>query len=318
LRRGYIQSWNFILEHKFPGELVTTVGYVGSRSVRDFAFRDINTGQVIGGGLDGKLLYTRFGREAATRQYDGMLGSSYNSLQVSVNRRMTAGLLLKAAYTYSKAIDMASYSDWTEVTWPSDVAWGRNRANAAFNIPQNLQVGFAYELPFGSGKKYATSGASSAIFGGWQLNGIFSAFQGRYFTLSASGASLDMPGNAQTPDQVGEIVHKGCIGSDPGCTFFDTSAFKPVTEVRFGNVGRNTMRGPGVVNMDLSLFRTFKLTERFDLQFRAEGYNLSNTPHFNNPSGNANSSRFGQVTSTNTNWAYGRSREFRFGLRLGF
>jgi len=318
LRRGYIQSWNFILEHKFPGELVTTVGYVGSRSVRDFAFRDINTGQVIGGGLDGKLLYTRFGREAATRQYDGMLGSSYNSLQVSVNRRMTAGLLLKAAYTYSKAIDMASYSDWTEVTWPSDVAWGRNRANAAFNIPQNLQVGFAYELPFGSGKKYATSGASSAIFGGWQLNGIFSAFQGRYFTLSASGASLDMPGNAQTPDQVGEIVHKGCIGSDSGCTFFDTSAFKPVTEVRFGNVGRNTMRGPGVVNMDLSLFRTFKLTERFDLQFRAEGYNLSNTPHFNNPSGNANSSRFGQVTSTNTNWAYGRSREFRFGLRLGF
>jgi len=78
-------------------------------------------------------------------------------LQVSVNRRMTAGLLLKAAYTYSKAIDMANYSDWTETIWPSDVAWARNRANAAYNIPQNLQVGFAYELPFGSGKKFATS-----------------------------------------------------------------------------------------------------------------------------------------------------------------
>ncbi len=130
LRRGYIQSWNFILEHKFPGELVTSIGYVGSRSVRDFAFRNINAGQIIGGGLDGQLLYTRFGRTASTRQYDGMLGSTYNSLQVSVNRRMTAGLLLKAAYTYSKAIDMADYSDWTETIWPSDVAWGRNRANA--------------------------------------------------------------------------------------------------------------------------------------------------------------------------------------------
>ncbi len=63
------------------------------------------------------------------------------------------------------------------------------------------------------------------------------------------------------------------------------------------------MRGPGVVNMDLSLFRSFKLTEKFDLQFRAEGFNLSNTPHFGNPSGNANSSRFGQVTSTDTGWA---------------
>ncbi len=248
-----------------------------------------------------------------------MLGSSYNSLQVSVNRRMTAGLLLKGSYTFSKAIDSATYSDWTQAMWESDVAWGRNRANADFNIPQNLQVGFAYELPFGSGKKWLQSGASNAVLGGWQMNGIFSAFQGRYFTLSASGSSLDMPGNnRQTPDQTGPISYTGCIGTESNCRFFDISSFKPITDVRFGNVGRNTMRGPGVVNMDLSLFRTFKLSEKFNLQFRAEGYNIGNTPHFSNPSTSVNSSRFGQVTSTNTGWAYGRSREFRFGLRVGF
>ncbi len=79
------------------------------------------------------------------------------------------------------------------------------------------------------------------------------------------------------------------------------------------------MRGPGAVNMDLSLFRIFKLAERFNLEFRAESFNLSNTPHSANPNCNANSSTFGRTTSTQANAdAIGRSRESRFGLRLGF
>src|SRR5204862_3918060 len=125
-------------------------------------------------------------------------------------------------------------------------------------------------------------GASKAVVGGWQINGIFSAYPGRQYMLSASGAALNMPGNAQTPDQVKPTVDKlGMVGDDG--TWFDTSAFARPTGVRFGNVGRNIMRGPGVVNTDLSLFRTFKLTERFQLQFLTESFNLSNTPHFANP-----------------------------------
>jgi hypothetical protein len=252
-----------------------------------------------------------------------MLGSSYHSLQVSLNRRMTAGLLLKAAYTYSHAIDMADYSDWTQPRWMSDLAWGRNRASANYNQPHNLQFAYVYEFPFGSGKKWASNGGvQQKVLGGWQMNGIFSSFKGRQFTLSASNSSLNMPEpdhGQQTPDQVGPIVYTGCVGSDPGCTFFDTSAFVPVTAPRFGTVGRNTMRAPGVVNMDMSLYRTFKLTEKFNLQFRAEAFNLGNTPHFSSPSGNASSrGSFGKVTSTDTNWGLGRSREFRFGFRVGF
>jgi len=174
-----------------------------------------------------------------------------------------------------------------------------------------------YELPFGPDKKWATSGTSAAILGGWQLNGVFSAYEGRPFTIFASDASLNMPGNAQTADQIKPTVDiSGNVG-DAG-TYFDTSAFARVTEVRFGNVGRNTMRGPGVVNLDLSLFRTFKLTDRFQLQFRAEGFNVTNTPHFANPDNDANSGDFGKILSTNGDDALGRSREFRFGLRLNF
>jgi hypothetical protein len=317
LHRGYIQSWNMIVERKLPAEMVASVGYVGSASVRGFAFLDINASQIPGSGDEGRPLFAKFGRTTATREWDGRTHSIYHSLQVSLNRRFTDGLLLKGAYTFSKAIDEATYGDWTEFNWNAPSVYYRNRALAAHDTPHNLQFAFVYELPFGSTKKWATSGVSNAIFGGWQLNGLFAAYSGRPFTLTASDASLNMPGNLQTPDQVKENVETfGKVGDDG--TYFDTSAFARVTEVRFGNVGRHTMRGPGVVNLDASLFRNFSLTEKFQLQFRAEASNLTNTPHFNNPNGNVNSSNFGKVLATQTGYALGRSREFNFGLRLSF
>jgi hypothetical protein len=125
-----------------------------------------------------------------------------------------------------------------------------------------------------------------------------------------------MPHNQQTPDQVKDKVEiSGNVGDTP---YFDTTAFRRITEVRFGNVGRNSMRGPSQRNLDLSLFRTFKLPRAVDLQFRAEGFNIMDTPHFSNPNGNVNSSNFGKILSTDANWAMGRSRQFRFGFRLAF
>ena len=88
LKRGYIQSWNFIIEHKLPGELVTSIGYVGTASVNGFAFLDINASQVPGSGNEGRLLYQRFGRTATTREWNGRTHSIYHSLQVTVNRRL--------------------------------------------------------------------------------------------------------------------------------------------------------------------------------------------------------------------------------------
>lgn len=317
LNRGYIQSWNFIVESKLPGEFVTSIGYVGTASVNGFAFLDINASQIPGSGNDGRPLFTQFGRTATTREWDGRTHSIYHSLQVAVNRRVAGGLFLKASYTYSHAIDQADYSDWTEFSWNAPSVFDRNRATSSSNVPHIFQLGTVYELPFGTSKKWATSGVSSAILGGWQINGIFAAYQGRPYTLTASGSTLNMPGNLQTPDQVKPDVEKlGQVGDDG--TWFDTSAFARPTGVRFGNVGRNTMSGPGVINLDLGLFRTFKITERFNLQFRAEGFNISNTPHFSNPEGDINSSNFGRILSTQSADAMGRSREFRFGLRLGF
>lgn len=317
LKRGYIQSWNLTVEHKLPGEFVTSVGYVGTASVNGFAFLDINASQIPGSGNDGRLLYQRFGRTATTREWNGRTHSIYHSLQTAVNRRLTNGLMIKAAYTYSHAIDLANYSDWTGFSWNASSVFYRNRANSNFNIPHMFQFGYVYELPFGENRKWARSGVAAAILGDWQLNGLFAAYQGRQFTVTASGSSLNMPGNLQTADQVKPEVEKlGLVGDDG--TWFDTTAFARPTGVRFGTVGRNTMHGPGVINTDLSLYRTFKVTERLNVQFRGETFNLSNTPHFANPTNSANSSNFGRILATQSGDAMGRSREFRFGLRVGF
>ena len=314
MRRGYIQSYNLIIEHKLPYELVTSIGYVGSHLVRGFGFVNINAGQIEGAGLDGQSLYTKFGRTQDTNVWDGRYGSNYNSLQATINRRFTGSLFLKGSYTYSKAIGEVECSDWTGAEggiWSALNQQHRNRADTAFNIPNILQMGFAYELPFGSEKKWATSGGARAILGGWQINGIFSSYQGRMFTLSSSGSSVDAPGNIQTPDQIKpDVAILGGLGDSP---YFDTSAFARVTDVRYGNVGRNTMRGPVTTNLDFSVFRRFKVTEKMNMEFRCESFNFTNTPHFGNPNGNRNNSNFGNILSDVND-----PRSFRFGLRLSF
>jgi hypothetical protein len=135
---------------------------------------------------------------------------------------------------------------------------------------------------------------------------------------------VNAPGNSQTADQVLPSVKKlGGIG--PNVPFFDPLAFRAVTDVRFGNTGRNILCGPGVVNVNASLFRLFSLTERHKLEFRAEAHNLSNTPHFNNPGANASNMRLnsdGSLASLGNflsiTSAQADERQFRLGLRLSF
>lgn len=312
IHRGYIQSWNFIIERKLPADFVVSVGYVGTQTVHQLALVDINAAPA-GGGQSGRPFFAGFRRTALTRMFDGFLSSNYHALQTTINRRFTRGLFVKGAYTYSKAINWTDDDGSAFLEWNHPSVRHRNRARAGYDIPHIFQLGFAAELPFGRGKTWANGGGVvSALLGNWQVNGIFSSYQGRPFTVTASGASLNAPGNTQTADQTKpEVKRLGGIG--PGRPYFDPTAFAPVRDVRFGTTGRNTLRGPGAVNLDLSLFRTFPLSERFRLEFRAEGFNISNTPHFNNPNSNASVGNFLIITS-----ALNDERQFRFALRLAF
>ena len=143
------------------------------------------------------------------------------------------------------------------------------------------------------------------------MSNIISIISGAPFSIGSSSASLSAPNNTQRADQVKPDVEiRGTVGA--GQPWFDPTAFAAVNVARFGTAGFNSMRGPGTRNWDVGIHRQFRLTERFNLQLRAESFNVTNTPKFNNPSSTAGSSGFGEIRSS-----YGE-RELRVGLRLGF
>lgn len=319
--RGYIQSFNLTVQRDIGWGFTAQAAYVGTRAIRQTANVNINAGEV-GLGNAGRAL-AKFGRIANINMLMPFNTATYNSLQTQLNRRLNPGAQIGLTYTYSKAIGYADNSD-SGLTFHTVSQWARNRALTGFDRTHNLQIFGVYELPFGAGKRWATGGPASWLAGGWQLNGIMSRLSGTPFTVTSSGASLNAPGNTQTADQVkSEVRILGGVGR--GTPYFDPSAFAPVTAVRFGTVGRNSMRGPGVFNMDASLFRNFKVTENWNLQFRAEVFNVTNTPAFNNPGANAssptrnadgsiiNNNGFAEITS-----AQATERQFRFALKLSF
>jgi hypothetical protein len=184
----------------------------------------------------------------------------------------------------------------------------KNYGPAGYDRTHVFQLGFVAELPFGR----EGSGFLDTVVKDWVLNGLISAFTGRPFTVFASGASVNAPGNRQSADLVGTPTKLGGIGADD--PYYDRSAWAPVTEVRFGNTGRHSVRGPGWWNIDLGLFRRFPIG-RVTVEARVEAFNLTNTPHFDQPNGNVNWSGFMTITSTDRN---APERQIRLGLRVSF
>ncbi len=308
LKRGYIQSWNFTVERQLPGKVVASAGYVGQKSTHLLADYDLNAG-VPGLGQAGQPLYRAFGDVSPIYNSSGYLSSTYHSLQVAFNRQFSQGLMLKGAYTWSHAIDFTDDEGWAQTGWFGS-QFPRNRATAGFDRTHVFQLGWVYELPVGQGKPYLNSGIVSKVIGGWQFSGRESAFTGNPYTVTADGTSLNAPDQTQTANQVAKTEFLGGVG--PGAYYYNPNSFAPVNTVSFGNVGRNTLRGPGQWNTDVSIQRTFPIEERYKLQFRAEFYNLPNTSHFSPPDTNVNDGRFMQVTSS-----YGE-RNIRFALHLAF
>ena len=311
IHRGYEQSWNLTVERKLPANMLASVAYVGTHSVHLLADYDINAGYP--GSTVANLPYNLlYGRTVASQMWDGYLSSSYNSLQVAVNRSFSRGLMIKAAYTYSHTIDYTDDDGWASVGWNWAPMFQRNRATAGFDRQQVLQLGWLYDLPMGKGKMFAKSGAAAAILGGWEVNGIMSGYTGTPFTVGDSTPN-NAPDNSQTANQVGPVQQPGLIGSSG--LYFNPAAFASVGVANtFGNSGRNILRNPGVFNTDLNITRDFHIKERATLQFRSEWYNFANTSHFNGPASTSvtGGSNFMRILSS-----YGE-RQIRFGLHLAW
>jgi hypothetical protein len=318
LDRGYIQSWNLTFQRELPWSFTGQVGYVATRSIRQLGLVDINAGQVIGAGDEGKPLLARFGRTASTVLLQPVGTGRYDSLQVQLQRRFTAGLSLNVAYTWGKAISPNENSSFTPNV--QAVAYmSRNRALTGTDRTHNLGITNVWEIPLGKGRRWLNdNGLLSRILGGWQVNNMISVMSGVPFTVLADDTSLNLPGSVQTADQVKPVKKLGGVGR--GTPYYDPTSFADVTAARFGNTGYNMLRGPGLFNWDFGLTREFSFTKDVKLQLRLEAFNFTNTPHLDVPDNNiADGEDFMTITSV-TNLAREGidERQFRVGLRVVF
>jgi hypothetical protein len=321
-RRGYIHSYNLTLQGEAAG-IVGEISYVGTRGIRMLTNENLNIAP-IGGGQAGRLLNAKFGKNwNDINSMSPDTNSYYDGMQLRATRRFTGGSTVGVVYTFSKAInsiDNEEVSSWWTVTggylfWPYPDYRYRNKAIASYDRTHNLTIFGAYEFPFGKGRQWAKEGIAAMIAGGWHLNWTLVRASGIPYTLIGGGSQVAAPGNMQTADQIAPLRILGGVGPVPtvgkptpicaksnlSCHYFDPNSFQPVpgNEVRFGNTGRNMLRGPGFFNLDASVFRDFKITEQVKFQIRAECFGVTNTPHLGHPGTDpSNENTFGVITST--------------------
>lgn len=305
-RRGYVQTFNFTVEQELFGWVIGN-SYVGTLGTRMLGTQNIN-GAGPGKALADRPFYKLYGRSADVYYFDYMLSSAYHGYQLSAKRRLARAGTITTSYTWSKSLD---YTDDWRLGWSLNN--GLNRGPSSFDRRHNLVVSHVTELPFGKGQRLLSTGWPARIMGGFRVSGIFGARTGASVNISAvkTGANATQ-GSYMTnrPDVVAEPAILKGVG--PGKTWFDTSVFREPAAGTLGNVSRNSVRGPGYVNYSTTLSRTFTLAERFRLQINAAAFNLTNSPHYNKPTGSFSSSSFGRISTS-----YGE-RQVRVGARLQF
>jgi hypothetical protein len=326
--RPYIQQWSFGFQRELMRNLIIDADYVGSKGTHLLTLSDlnqfINNGQqvLLNSQHQPMLPYPGFGLLEYS-QNDG--NSSYNGLDLTIERRFSAGLAFRLAYTWSKSIDdtaeeLSVYGSnaFSQIT-NNQEAW---RGPSDFDVPQRVVFSWVYELPFGKGKQFLTDGVVSKIFGGFQVAGSYSYASGRPFTAfdNANNSSIDIGEEQALPNVIGTPVMPEkvtCwfyVATNPGCKgITGTNAFSLPAPGVFGNSGRNTLRGPGLEDLDVSIARNFAILERLKLQFRAEAFNLTNTVAFGLPNANVSGGSPGVITSLAAD-----PRIMQFAARLSF
>jgi hypothetical protein len=309
-RTGYSQLFNLTLQREIMPNMSLDVAYVGAQARKlPYAVGNINLDPVISPDLG----------HIEAQYSEG--NSSYNSLQVKLNKHYSDHLSFLLAYTYSKSIDNGPApfdlgSNHQAPQNPYDLA--AEIADSNNDIRHNFTGSFVYGLPFGHDRKYLSGiqGWQEYVLGGWQLNGIITAHTGLPYNVVQNGNNQNYPG--LRVDLVGDPTLKHpTVG--PYGQYFNPAAFAlptcvaPATEC-VGNLGRNAYDGPGFFNWDASLFKNFPIKESLFLQFRFEVFNVTNTPSFANPNSDfTQKATFGKITGTVSS-----PRQLQFALKLNF
>jgi hypothetical protein len=256
--------------------------------------------------------------------------NNFNALQVSLHRRFINGLLFQTNYMWSHGITDASIGAGESVSIQHMSCRACDRSSSNIDVRHNLISNAVYELPFGHGKRFLNNGLPSRIFGGWELAGIGSARTGLPVNITMSRKASALP-DGNTSSQRPNLVPGVPIyaANQTINNWFNPAAFALPASGTWGNLGRYIANGPNMFEIDTSLQKRFKITERLALNFRAAAYNILNHPIYSNPSGSigsltgnppAVSGSFGRISSIINTGAVGTGapRRIEFMFRAEF
>ena len=291
----YTLEWFFDVQRQLPGQIVVTASYLGEGS-RQLAYTlNLNTPFVPGPGtLQDRRPWTAFSSIAS---YPAGANSTYNGLTLKGEKRYSSGLTFLASYTWAHNLGNGSGlldDNTSPLRNPYDLAL--DYGNTRYDLRQNLVGSFDYDLPFGFTRRWLRSGGPlDWFFGGWQVGGILTLQTGQYFTPTLS-VDLTNTGTTNFPN----VAANPNLPSNERTInrWFNPSAFTLPQAYTYGNAGRGIVEGPPLRNMDLKISKEFLFRERFRLQFRAEMFNFTNTPHFALPNATVNAPQEGRITST--------------------
>jgi hypothetical protein len=342
-----VEEWNFRIEQQLRLNTVLRIAYVGSHGYHGLLNVDPNSipaqvcesasgcasggngtarGTVAQGALYIPVEATRPNPYLGAGFFWYSEGnSSYNALQIDVTRRLSKGLQVRGNFTWSKNLDMNSAPTGAQASNEAQMIMDRNDlpkdwGPSALNVAAQASISATYELPFGRGKALfgGASGLAERLAGGWQLNGIATLLSG--FPLTPQdGSNRSGDGDTRNPDRPSlNPAFTGAVITGNPNQWFNPDGFILSTPGAWGTLGRGTYDGPGLADVDLSLFKRIAVTDKMNLQFRAECFNIQNRANFGTPnaivfSSGTVSPSAGLITNTVTT-----SRQIQFGLKLIF
>jgi outer membrane receptor protein involved in Fe transport len=305
-RTPYTVQYLLNVQRELPFSMAMEVGYLGSQSRHLESLRAVNEAIPADPRVDGRTVplrspFPNFGRIQLVD--NGGVGN-YNSVGAKLTKRYSNGLTFLGSYTWSKSIDTATAirNLGGDTLFPQN-SYCRSceRALSSHDVRHRFVTSALWDLPFGRGRQVGIENpVLNHIAGGWQLGSILTLQTGFPLTVTNGQDASNTGAFFDRPNSTGQNAALSRGQQDPQ-RFFDTSAFFVNAPGTHGNVGRNTMTSPGIIQWDFSMLKDFNFTERHRLQFRFEAFNLPNHPSWGNPDANITSSNFGRITSTRGN-----------------
>jgi hypothetical protein len=300
----YMNQWSFDLQRGLWDGAALETQYLGSHSTHLDRSYFNNTPYVPGPGTVNARRPNSLFADIRTIQNDE--NANYDHLAVILRQRMSHGLSMNMSYTWSHALDVTTDSNGGGAPM-NPYNWRADYGNSNWDVRHRFVAQLNYSLPFFNS---APNAFVRSALGGWQTNAIVALQTGFPFNVVQSGDPANTSRNNERPNLVGTASANCGDGHLTAC--IDPTAFA-ATGFAYGNFGRNVLFGPGLYNIDFSLFKNFRIRERAAVQFRSEFFNLFNTPAFSNPNATFGTTSFGNITSTKHD-----NRQIQFALKFLF